>query len=307
MVIILIISTIKSFRYRLTFIFNEVNIKRLFRYGFFVLIGGASAIIVSRVDMIMIGKYVGLTEVAYYSVAFFIGNVIRVPARALGSIASPIISRAWKESDMQKIYDIYYKSSINQLIFGGFIFLIVWLNIDDALLFLPEKFRGGKLVVLFIALSQLFNVTTGVNGKIIINSKFYKFDLYSNIILLVITLFTNYLFIRDTSPLFEYGIYGINGAAFATALSIFIFNFIKLLYLYIKIKIHPFTIKTLFTLILLIVIYFLINFICFPENLFLRIFLKSFTIFLLYFSLVFVFKLSIDIENIVKKKLNMIT
>ena len=40
------------------------------------------------------------------------------------------------------------------------------------------KFQGGKIVVLFIAFSQLFNMLTGVNGKIIINSKYYKFDLY---------------------------------------------------------------------------------------------------------------------------------
>ena len=70
------------------------------------------------------------------------------------------------------------------------------------------------MVVLFIAFSQLFNITTGANGIIIVNSKYYKFDLYANFILLCITLYTNYLFIPDSSPLSKYDIVGINGGCF---------------------------------------------------------------------------------------------
>ena len=89
-------------------------------------------------------------------------------------------------------------------------FLGIWLNIDDGLS-LSLKNSGGRLVVLFIAFSQLFNISTGVNGIIIVNSKFYKFGLYRNLILLLVTLYTNYLFIPDTSPLSKYDIVGING------------------------------------------------------------------------------------------------
>ena len=69
------------------------------------------------------------------------------------------------------------KSALNQFLFGGIIFLIIWLNIDHGLSILPEKFNGEgvKLVILFIGLSKLFNVATGVNGQIIINSKYYRF------------------------------------------------------------------------------------------------------------------------------------
>ena len=55
-------------------------------------------------------------------------------------------------------------------------FVCVWLSVDDIFSLLPEKFSGGRLVVFFIGLSQLFNVAMGVNGAIILNSKYYRFD-----------------------------------------------------------------------------------------------------------------------------------
>ena len=99
----------------------------------------------------MIGKLIGYKEVAFYTVAYFIGNVVRVPARAIGSICMPLVARAWKKDDLVAIKDIYIKSAINQLILGGLIFLGVWLNIDDALSLFPVKFQGGRLAVFFIA------------------------------------------------------------------------------------------------------------------------------------------------------------
>ena len=178
MTIILSISIFKTFNYTPTLVFTDLENKKLFLFGLYVLVGGASAMLVSKVDMMMIGKFIGYQEVAFYTVAFFIGNVIRVPARSIGSIATPLLAKAWERNDINEISRIYSKSSINQLIIGGLIFLGLWLNIDDGLSLLPEKFQGGRLVVLFIAFSQLFNITTGVNGIIIVNSKYYKFDLY---------------------------------------------------------------------------------------------------------------------------------
>lgn len=297
MIVILLISIFRKFSYKITFNFNEIKSKKLIIFGLYVLAGGASAMLVSKVDMMMIGKLMDLEQVAFYTVAFFIGNVIRVPGRAIGSIATPLIAKAWERNDINEIKDIYVKSSINQLLFGGLIFLGVWLNIDDGLSLLPEKFQGGSLVVLFIALSQLFNAATGVNGKIIVNSKYYKFDLYSNFTLLCITLYTNWIFIPESSFLSEYHIVGINGAAFATALSVFIFNIIKLIFLYIKIGLQPFTFNTIKAIILIIIVYLSINNINFPDNVFYSLVLRFSMLFALYIPFMILFNISEDVNK----------
>ena len=241
--IIIFISQINTKSINLIFSLRGIKITELIQFGLFVIVGGASAMLVSRLDMVMIGKFMGLKHVAFYSVAFYVGNAIRVPGRAVVAISAPIVSKAWKNNDLKLIKDIYYKSSINQLIIGGIFFVCVWLSVDDIFSLLPEKFSGGRLVVFFIGLSQLFNVAMGVNGAIILNSKYYRFDLYANLFLLAVTFLSNYLFIPDSSPLKELGIVGINGAAFATALSIFLFNFIKFVFIMLKLNCILLTLK----------------------------------------------------------------
>ena len=297
MIIFISISVFRKYTYKLTFNFNDIQSKELLIYGLYVLTGGASAILVSKVDMVMIAKLIGYKEVAFYTVAFFIGNVVRVPSRAIGSICMPLIASAWEKNDLVAIKDIYVKSAINQLIFGGLIFLGIWLNIDDALSLLPEKFQGGELVVFYIAFSQLFNVATGVNGLIISNSKYFRFDLYANFILLCLTLFTNFIFIPSSSPLAAYDIVGINGAAFATALSVFFFNTIKMIFVYWKMGIQPFSIRTIYTLALIMGIYYISFYIPISENVYFNLLWRSFYILLLFLPLMYWMNLSKDINH----------
>ena len=296
--IIIFISQFNTKSINLIFSLRGIKITELLQFGLFVIVGGASAMLVSRLDMVMIGKFMGLKHVAFYSVAFYVGNAIRVPGRAVVAISAPIVSKAWKNNDLKLIKDIYYKSSINQLITGGIFFVCVWLSVDDIFSLLPEKFSGGRLVVFFIGLSQLFNVAMGVNGAIILNSKYYRFDLYANLFLLAVTFLSNYLFIPDSSPLKELGIVGINGAAFATALSIFLFNFIKFVFIYVKVKLHPFDIKTLYSILLLLFVYYVVDSLSLDLNPYLNILLNSSISLIIFVPILLYTKLSLELLSI---------
>jgi O-antigen/teichoic acid export membrane protein len=240
--------------------------------------------------MIMIGALLGLEHVAFYTLAFYIGSAIKVPGNSIGSISLPLLSKAWEEQDFNKIQTIYSKSSINQLIIGGLFFLCVWINIDAIFSILPEKFSHGKWVVCYIGLAQLFNVSTGVNGEIIINSKYYKFDLYSNLILVFITFISNYLLIRN---------YGINGAAMATALSVLLFNLIRLILIKLKMNLQPFSLKTLYTILILIVIYVVSLYLPLSGNLYLDVVWKTLFVVVIFIPLLLFLELSEDINKLV--------
>jgi O-antigen/teichoic acid export membrane protein len=312
--LLLIVLQLKHNRTSISFTFKDLQLKEMINFGFYVIIGGTSAMLISKVDMIMINKYLDLEHVAYYTVAFFIGNAIKIPARSLVSISVPLLAKAWENKDMQQLQLLYTKSAINLLIVGGFFFLVVWLNIDDILLLLPDKFSHGKYVVLFIGLGQLFNISSGLNGSIIINSKYYRWDLIFNLFLLVVTIITNMLFIPESSPLSSYSIVGINGAAFATALSILLFNILKMLFLYLKLDMIPFTIKTIYTLLLLSSVYILVDCIPFPSietsqeiYVFTNIILRSLVVFMLFTPIMIKLKLSEDINKLiieVRKKIS---
>ena len=150
MLMILSYHVLKKSSFSFTLSFNEIETKNIFNFGIYVLVGGSSAMIASKIDMIMIGELIDYKNVAFYTVAFFIGNVIRVPGKAVVSISAPLVAKAWEYQNLKEIHLLYSKSSINQLIVGGVFFLCVWLNVDEIFSLLPEKFQGGKWVVFYI-------------------------------------------------------------------------------------------------------------------------------------------------------------
>ena len=270
----------------------------MFTYGIYVLLGGISIMLVTRIDIMMLASMLedgtgeGLQQVAFYTVAFFIGNAIMVPAKSIAAISIPLIAQAWEKQDLDEIQIIYSKSSINQLIIGGVFFLCVWLNIDQIFLLLPEQFQAGKWVVFYIGLSQLFNMATGVNGEIIINSRYYRFDLYLNLFLVFVTIVTNYFLIQK---------YGINGAAIATAISILIFNITRLTILKVKMNMHPFSLKTIYTVFLILFIYLILSFLPNSDYAFFDIIWKSITVMILFVPTALYFNLSEDITLLINE------
>ena len=280
----------KNNRLDFEFSVQKLNLKEIISFGLFVLVGGASIMIVTRLDMMMIGSLLDLEQVAFYTVAFFIGNAIKVPGKSIATISTPLLAKAWENQNMKEIQILYAKSSINQLIIGGVFFLCVWINIDDIFSLLPLKFQGGKWVVFYIGLSQLFNIASGVNGAIIVNSKYYKYDLYTNILLVGITIALNLILIPK---------YGIDGAAMATAISVLIFNLIRLVLIKVKMNMHPFSLNSLKTIIVLFVIYYLHQYLPKSTIVLIDIFWKSSITIMIYIPLVLWLNLSEDMTAII--------
>ena len=270
---------------------NWHEVRELLRYGLYVILGSGAAILVSRVDIIMIEYYLNLEYVAFYGLAFFIGSVIKVPARSVTSISSPLIASAFKENRLDKVLEIYKKTSINLLIISSLMFLLIWLNIDDILHILPEKFQYGKYVVLFIGLSQVVNLACGLNGLIIINSKYFKADLLFNVVLLTFVVITNILLIPKM---------GIDGAALASLLSIIIHNIIKLIYIYVKIKIQPFDFQSIKLFLISVLVYFIIQLTPMIDNSILSVILKTILVLSIFIPLVISMKISNDINDFYK-------
>ena len=288
--IILFLIQWKNDRFSLSFSINDLKLKEILSFGLFVFVGGASLMIVTRLDMMMIGSMLGLKHVAFYTVAFFIGNVIKISGKSIAAISSPLVAKAFAKNDFKEPQELYTKSSINQLIIGGLLFLCIWLNINEIFSLFPQKFQEGKWVVFYIAIAQLFNMLTGINGTIIVNSKYYRYDLYTNVILVFVTILTNYLLIPE---------YGIVGAAMATALSVFLFNFMRLVLIKLKMKMHPFSFKTIYTIILLSAIALIVGFLPLSGNVYVDVIWKSFFVLIVFIPLMLYLKLSEDINKIV--------
>ena len=159
-------------------------------------------------------------------------TLVQIPGRSIMQIGKPILAKAWERNDRDEIQDLYHKSALNQMLIGSLMFIGIWLNIDDVLLLVPEKYQGVQYVFFFIGIAKLFDTSCGLNGGILVTSDKYRYDLVINVILIVLTLITNVIFIP---------IYGMEGAALATAVSVIIYNMLKWFLLKYWYGFQPFT------------------------------------------------------------------
>ncbi|ULC58311.1 polysaccharide biosynthesis C-terminal domain-containing protein [Flaviramulus sp. BrNp1-15] len=270
------------------------NIKSILKYSFLIIIAGSIATVILDVDKVMLGHYINIKEIAYYNVAIFIAAVIAVPQRSMHQILMPLSAKYLNEKDFKGLEDLYIRSSLNLFIVGGFIFLLIILNINQLYHIIPSEFSGGLFVVLIISLSKLYDTALGSNNAILFNSDYYRMVLVLGVILVVLIVLLNMYFI----PLF-----GINGSAIATFLAIFIYNSIKLFFVYKKFKIFPFTINSIKIGALILVCILLFYFWDFPFNPFVNIALKSILMTALYAFVVLKYNFSEDISLLVKRYL----
>lgn len=268
------------------------NLSSIIKYTLLIIIAGSVANVILEIDKFMIGQYIEIEQVAYYAVAIYIATVIGVPARSMHQITNPITAVFLNNNDKPALRSLYKKSSINLFVISGLIFLCIVLNINELYKIIPDEFSVALLVVFLVSLAKLFDNLLGNNNAILFNSDYYRVVLVLGVVLAILTVVLNILLIPD---------YGINGAALATFISIFIYNSAKLIFVYYKFKMLPFSTNTLKTFILIVISIAVFYFWEFPFHPIINIILKSVLISLSYVFVVYRFNLSEDITAILKK------
>lgn len=183
-----------------------------------------------------------LTQLAVYSVAQNIASMIQVPQRGIIAASIAHLSQAWKDKNMVLIQRVYQRSSINQLLFACGFFSLVVLSFTDAVITFQLKgtYLDAYYVVILLGLAKIVDMGTGVNSQIIATSTYWRFEMTSGIILLLVMLPLSYFFTVE---------YGIAGTGAAQLISITIYNIIRIIFLWRKFRLFPFTIQSLYTLL----------------------------------------------------------
>ncbi|KAB1071409.1 oligosaccharide flippase family protein [Tamlana haliotis] len=270
------------------------NISSILKYSFLIIIAGSIATILLDVDKVMLGHYVAIEEVAYYSVAVFTAAVIAVPQRSMHQILMPLSAKYLNDKDFEALKDLYKKSSLNLLVVGGFIFLLIVLNINELYHIIPEEFSGGLFVVFIISVSKLYDTALGSNNAILFNSDYYRMVLVLGVLLVLLMVLLN---------MFLIPVLGINGAGLATFIAIFMYNSVKLYFVYRKFKMFPFTWNSLKITALIVLTVLLFYFWEFPFHPIVNIALKSFLVAILYGGVVYRFNFSEDISLLINRYL----
>jgi O-antigen/teichoic acid export membrane protein len=277
-------------------LFKQYSSSKMLRFGLLLCLASFSSIGLRKVDALFLGT-TSLELVAVYTTAIFIASFIEVPLGALERISHTKIADNFAKENFVEIEKIYKDSVKYLLIIGGLLF--IGINACTKYVYqighLPDSYLQCIDVVYIVGIGALINISTGINSAIMFYSKHYVLGTVFLVITLVITVVLNLVLIP---------IYGIYGAAIASALASLIFNFVKFYFIYQKFKFQPYTLKSLYILFLIIacslVSYFLpdIN-----PNAFINLIFKGSVVSLLYVMTIYQLKLAPELFDMVKSKL----
>ena len=268
------------------------NTKSILSYTTLIILGASAAVILLEIDKVMISQFLEIKNVAYYGVATYIAAVIIVPSRSMHQITYPLTAEIMNSGDIQGLRTLYQKTSLTLFIASGILFLLIIMNIEQLYVLLPEPYRGGFVVVFIVGVIKVYDSLLGNINSILYNSKYYRAILIMGVLLATITILFNLWLIPK---------YGIEGAAMASLLAFFLYNTVKLGYVYMKFDMLPFTTETLQVLLLLGVTAGLFYLLDFPFHPILNILLKSTFMLLFYVFMIYKFRISEDIYQVISK------
>ncbi|HYE53555.1 MAG TPA: polysaccharide biosynthesis C-terminal domain-containing protein [Chitinophagaceae bacterium] len=273
--------------------------KKMLTLMLFVYGGMIIQVTASSIDSFTIASYNNLALLAVYDFSTYICSLIQVPQRSMISISTPVLSQAWKDKDFATIRRVYTRSSINLLMISLFIFLLIWLNYDDAIdLFgLNEQYKVGKIVVLLWSMKYIIDMGTGVNAQVIATSTFWRFEFFSGVILLLMAIPLNIVLVKK---------FGIEGAAWSGLIAFTVYNIIRLGFLWRKFRMQPFTVNTLYVLVHALLCYGVCYLLFGSMHDFGGMVIRSVSFIVLFAATGYFFKISPDIEPVwqtLRKKL----
>ena len=271
------------------------NLSSILKYNILIFLSGAAASIILDIDKSMIYSILKVENVAFYVVALFIATVIEAPGRGLFQISSPLVASAINNNDIKRLEVLLKKTSINLIIVCGFVFIVINSNLIELYQVINQDGYSNALSVIWIvSIGKLFSMSMGCINNIISNSKYYPYIFWFSLISGFSAIILNLLLIEK---------YGIVGAAYATLAVISFINICKLILILVKFKIHPYSHKTIYAFMLIIIVFYIINQISFELNPLLLILTKSIISFIVFSFFIIKLKLSENLNQIYNKGL----
>ena len=224
---------------------NSQLVRSYLLYTGFLIVSALTSVLAPTLSSFFITAQMGLQYTGVFAIATYIAVMVSIPYRSLVAITQPELAQTIKDGDTANTSRLIGQASTNLLLVGGFIFLLIWINIDLIFHILPngETYAIAKNVVFLLGLGQLMMATLSVFNPALSYSRYYAFSLLNSFILTGTALLLNNALIPK---------YGMDGAALATALSDMIYFIPVVVITCVALKIQPFTSKHLWAVLIIV-------------------------------------------------------
>lgn len=224
-----------GFNYKFKSLFGVISRKDYFRYSLYAFAGSLGSLLAFRIDGIVIFNLISEEANGTFSIGVSLASVLQIPAVGMFALYAPIVSGHLKAENFAELQKKYVEVAKLLFCIGAVLFCCVFLGIEDLFRLMPtyDKIKDSIPIVLVLSFSVLINMATGFNAEIITYSKYYRFNLIAIFILILLNVGLNIYFIYVLDL-------GILGVAYASFLSMTLFNISKLLFVYKKFRLFPF-------------------------------------------------------------------
>ena len=267
-----------TWNFNTEFLKKDKLYKQIFNYSFYGFLGNIGNFVAIKIDTIMIGENLNDQETGIYLTLIAIVALISIPQLGLNNISAPIINKSIEENDMEELNRFHKKTSLSLFFLGAVLFSCILVGFP----YLTTLMKNGELllesepVIWIIGSAYLLDLLTGFNGNIISMSKYYRFNIVIMIALAFLTVVLNLYFLKNTSL-------GIIGIAIATAISLTLYNAVKLIFNYVKFRVHPLSIEMIYTSLICSIAITIVLFLPVLENNFLNLIYKPMVLLVIIF------------------------
>ena len=200
----------------------ELTTKALFKVSIPLLLGQSMMLIMGKVDLFMLANMSSSDQVGIYNIALKLSMLAYMGLMAVNSIAAPKFSEIYSSGDIDALKKIVQQSTKT----------IFWVTVPVIILFLyfpksilsvfGEEFKLAAMALIILSISKMFSAISGSVGTFL--QMVGKQNVFQNILIFtaVINIGLNYILIPK---------FGINGAAFASAISGVIWNILMIIYI----------------------------------------------------------------------------
>ncbi|XRP97077.1 flippase [Methanocaldococcus sp. 16A] len=215
---------------------DSINLKlgkELIRFSIPLMFTGIAGFIMTWTDTLMLGYYKTSEAVGLYNAAAPLAKLLPIVLYSAGFIYPPLATALYaqgKIKEMSRVYQVLTK----WIFFVTLPLFILMFLFPEATIgfFFGEKYLEACKALQILAMGFMFHTFLGLNGLSLLVIGKSKFIMVSGLVSAVFNVILNTFLIP---------IYGMEGAAIATAISYFVGNVLNSLKLYKETKIHPFS------------------------------------------------------------------
>jgi O-antigen/teichoic acid export membrane protein len=182
---------------------------------------GTVQLINSRIDIIMLGEMKDVKAVGIYTVIIGITELTVFIHHAANSVLGPTIAALYSEGKLKQLEKIIRKSIFIVFSISLLIGLTMILLGKYLLLIFGSEFIPGYTAMNIVIVGQIFNALTGPVGLLLNMTGHQNYTAIAVASSAALNIILNFILIPQ---------WGINGAAFATTVSLFVINIINVIF-----------------------------------------------------------------------------